>query len=239
MCNAWNHSYGCNCGWGGGGSRGSRLSTARSTAQVSTNTSSPVSMNQNQFMNFSRSVQDISIPKNFYEKVTYSRSCRNCGADVWIHTNGDGGWVLFDTLGYPWPIHSCFAIYWEEEKKKRSTINSQATCQPKSVVQKYLEACDQSHSYTMIPAQTSRTQRVAVLTGIFEVVSKNSISRVVDEFTLAASMKTTILNLRNWYGDLYVIEASTGSVKILEDEDSSRKPKIKPQVVRVVPYQAN
>lgn len=43
------------------------------------------------------------------EPITYSRPCRDCGNRIFMHTNGDGGWVLFDELGPPWPIHPCFA----------------------------------------------------------------------------------------------------------------------------------
>ena len=33
-----------------------------------------------------------------------------CGNDVWAHTNGGGDLVLFDSLGEPWPVHSCYAL---------------------------------------------------------------------------------------------------------------------------------
>lgn len=31
-----------------------------------------------------------------------------CGAATFAHTNGDGDFVLFDSLGPPWPIHACY-----------------------------------------------------------------------------------------------------------------------------------
>lgn len=31
-----------------------------------------------------------------------------CGQQVLAHTNGHGDFVLFDDLGWPWPIHSCY-----------------------------------------------------------------------------------------------------------------------------------
>ena len=31
-----------------------------------------------------------------------------CGAQVFGHTNGRGDFVLFDELGWPWPIHACY-----------------------------------------------------------------------------------------------------------------------------------
>ncbi|HWY57926.1 MAG TPA: hypothetical protein VNZ03_25915 [Terriglobales bacterium] len=31
-----------------------------------------------------------------------------CGEQVFAHTNGFGDFVLFDNLGWPWPIHDCY-----------------------------------------------------------------------------------------------------------------------------------
>src|SRR5215470_12023590 len=31
-----------------------------------------------------------------------------CGEQVFAHTNGFGDFVLFDSLGWPWPIHDCY-----------------------------------------------------------------------------------------------------------------------------------
>src|SRR5580698_6085384 len=31
-----------------------------------------------------------------------------CGAATFAHTNGTGDFVLFDSLGPPWPIHQCY-----------------------------------------------------------------------------------------------------------------------------------
>lgn len=31
-----------------------------------------------------------------------------CGEQVFAHTNGYGDFVLFDSLGWPWPIHDCY-----------------------------------------------------------------------------------------------------------------------------------
>jgi hypothetical protein len=31
-----------------------------------------------------------------------------CGKEVFAHTNGYGDFVLFDELGWPWPVHRCY-----------------------------------------------------------------------------------------------------------------------------------
>src|SRR5437667_6007206 len=43
--------------------------------------------------------------------LTYPASCfinGGCGAAVFAHTNGNGDFVLLDSLGSPWPIHECY-----------------------------------------------------------------------------------------------------------------------------------
>lgn len=41
--------------------------------------------------------------------LTWPTSCFiGCGEPVWAHTNGTGDFVLFDSLGSPWEIHSCY-----------------------------------------------------------------------------------------------------------------------------------
>ncbi len=37
--------------------------------------------------------------------------CRQTG--LFGHTNGDGDFVLFDSLGWPWPIHECYVRRFE------------------------------------------------------------------------------------------------------------------------------
>lgn len=42
-------------------------------------------------------------------KLTWPTTCfLGCSADVWAHTNGDGDFVLLDSLGPPWPVHPCY-----------------------------------------------------------------------------------------------------------------------------------
>jgi hypothetical protein len=42
---------------------------------------------------------------------TWSTLCfidGGCGKEVFAHTNGYGDFVLFDELGWPWPVHRCY-----------------------------------------------------------------------------------------------------------------------------------
>ncbi len=41
--------------------------------------------------------------------LTWETHCLSCRKTVYAHTNGHGDFVLFDVLGWPWPIHQCYA----------------------------------------------------------------------------------------------------------------------------------
>lgn len=48
--------------------------------------------------------------------ATWRTTCfigRGCGASVVGHTNGRGDFVLFDHVGWPWPIHDCYVRRFE------------------------------------------------------------------------------------------------------------------------------
>lgn len=42
------------------------------------------------------------------QPITYPTACRDCKAPVFFHSNGYGDGVIFDSLGWPWPIHFCY-----------------------------------------------------------------------------------------------------------------------------------
>ncbi|MDD9883006.1 MAG: hypothetical protein OXU62_00480 [Gammaproteobacteria bacterium] len=58
--------------------------------------------------------------KKLNHKATWVTKCfidSGCNEEVYAHTNGYGNFVLFDDLGYPWPIHECYT------KRKRSSVS--------------------------------------------------------------------------------------------------------------------
>jgi len=97
----YNHYPSCTCGWcsGGGGRPFNNLDlsdlrnftsyTARTTCVSTSNTDSA---------------------------RTHRTICWWCGAEVYYHTNGYGDSVLFDSLGSPWQVHSCWDRHREGEK---------------------------------------------------------------------------------------------------------------------------
>jgi hypothetical protein len=84
MCNGWNHSPGCTCGWGGEGHSG------RSPGGFTTH---PLGC-------FSWQHRD--------EDFCRPTKCPRCGASVFF-VRHNGGSVWFDELGHPWPKHECFS----------------------------------------------------------------------------------------------------------------------------------
>jgi hypothetical protein len=92
MCNAWNHDPDCWCGFGGDTGGGGYGATALRTWTI-TETG---------------------------RTLAHSTLCWWCGAPVYFFRNENGGCALFDRLGWPWPLHSC----WEEYRYERSRVLS-------------------------------------------------------------------------------------------------------------------
>lgn len=91
MCNAWNHSPGCTCGWGGDGHAGySGFSSFDTfTARDTSHWWVP------------------SLTSTYAGYVNPNASCPVCGAPVFFYQSPSGGRVFFDELGPPWPKHPC------------------------------------------------------------------------------------------------------------------------------------
>src|SRR5260370_36033739 len=98
MCNAWNHSPGCTCGWGGTGHAGRSPGGWHNVG------------------GYHSSLNYISYGSNGFRWRHYEEDfcrptrCPNCGASVFF-VRHNGGSVWFDSLGKPWPKHACFDTY--------------------------------------------------------------------------------------------------------------------------------
>lgn len=92
MCNAWNHGHGCNCGWGGGsGSGGAHGSVTGYWGK------------------WARPASIREYATQLGHSLTVPVTCRTCGQFIYLYASPDGGFVIFDDLGPPWPKHSCYA----------------------------------------------------------------------------------------------------------------------------------
>ncbi len=96
MCNAWNHSPGCDCGWGGNGwSGGYGWPSSSGWQPVYTTTALP------RASHLPRSLPGYSYGR---QDVCFPTACPECGESVYFVRHNDGcAW--FDSLGWPWPKH--------------------------------------------------------------------------------------------------------------------------------------
>lgn len=92
MCNAWNHSPGCTCGWGGDGHVGH-------------------SYGGNYYTHDSSSVMRVTswheASGTYDSYINRNAHCPVCGDNVIFYQSPFGGRVFFDSLGWPWPKHPC------------------------------------------------------------------------------------------------------------------------------------
>ena len=97
MCNAWNHSPDCTCGWGGEGHAG------RSSHNGF----------DNPLARYTRAIEHeprwwVPPLTSTYSSYTNPNACCPvCGAPVFFYQSPSGGRVFFDELGPPWPKHPC------------------------------------------------------------------------------------------------------------------------------------
>jgi hypothetical protein len=92
LCNAWNHSYSCTCGWGGDGHLGRSLgghSPVRATRRPG----------PSRFQGHGKQA--------FSSFTEPNARCPVCEANVYFYQSPNGGRVFFDELGPPWPKHPC------------------------------------------------------------------------------------------------------------------------------------
>lgn len=97
MCNAWNHSLDCQCGFGGDGHLGSGGYSGYATLWLHGATA--------QFAPFPNCIR--ALAQRYQQTITLPTKCRYCGAEVFVYANEHGSFVIFDQLGLPWPKHDC------------------------------------------------------------------------------------------------------------------------------------
>ena len=99
MCNAWNHSIDCTCGFGGEGHKGGGGYRGRSSFGATPDTY------------FARPANGLVWRRGNqleYDSFTIPNArCPECGALVFFYQSPYGGRVFFDSLGPPWPKHPC------------------------------------------------------------------------------------------------------------------------------------
>jgi hypothetical protein len=178
MCNAWNHSIYCQCGWGSGNYGNSNVEGANNS--------------------FTPRIVDIVAQKSLFsgnkdnESKTCLTPCPWCGEGVYYHTNGYGDSVYFDSLGYPWQVHRCFQEYWDKERRARQTSKRLNLYCLEGFFK--MSICEQKRLILIGTAQQIQNTQLGeyFIYGLTEVL-------------LADAMGLSIENLRHIYGDLYFV----------------------------------
>jgi hypothetical protein len=99
VCNAYNHSWGCDCGFGGdtgGGGGRSGFASPRYYVSVSDVLERPLSAG---WAKDKRGTVESYVNPNAH--------CPVCGQLVYFYRSPYDGRVFFDELGWPWPKHPC------------------------------------------------------------------------------------------------------------------------------------
>lgn len=139
MCNAYGHPPGCNCGWGGSGSGGSR--SGRWFGESTYNSNSNIISNNN-ITDYTSSIRRIKTnngnfifiaderiySENEFKDLTFKTVCWHCGEEIYVYQNTHGSVVLFDNLGGSWPKHNCSG--YESNPNRRFELPKQHKLKP-------------------------------------------------------------------------------------------------------------
>lgn len=199
MCNAWNHPPDCPCSFGGGNG-GLNISSINTIK----NTINDYVPDDRVTGNAKFKYRDSHASLRTEDAKTYPRKCFWCNGDVFHHTNGYGDCVLFDSLGKPWLVHSCWTQYWEEEKERRKKYES---CYPSRKFDTPLEkplVLRRPEEFTFNDIEQARIKhdiKQLIFQGAIQSIESAKITLSVEN--LAAQMGISIEELQVEYGDFY------------------------------------
>lgn len=146
-------------------------------------------------------LSSLSYPSKFLDKSeTYLTRCPWCRQHVHYHTNGNGDCVYFDSIGYPWQIHSCWEEYWKESKDRQRVLKK------------------------LFKRNNLDQQKLRILAGVLQSVSKvehgNQEIYKTSEANLARFLGISVEGLKEEYGHLYVAE--TQGVKLCRFSNTNK-----------------
>src|SRR5262249_30536310 len=113
MCNAYNHSFDCDCGFGGDTGGGGGRRGGHRHLSLTEVLERPISAG---WVKDSRGTIESYVNPNAH--------CPVCGAAVYFYRSPYDGRVFFDELGWPWPKHPCTDNYREPHRATRQSVSS-------------------------------------------------------------------------------------------------------------------
>lgn len=121
------------------------------------------------------------------------------------HTNGDGDFVLFDSLGWPWPVHDCYARRFELDPNAsflhvRGSRNESA---PGSFARRW-------QTITTVAADLDRHRNPFSVIGTITNVDKGFLGRTPGFRNLANTQKKSVEQTFETCRDYVVIAAGDG-----------------------------
>jgi hypothetical protein len=125
MCNAYNHSFDCPCGFGGDAGGGGPRAAAHARWYAEEVLKRPISAG------WSR--DSLGTVESY---VNPHAHCPVCGKAVYFYRSPYNGRVFFDELGWPWPKHGCTDNGREPRRVNRDSAEAKA---PRLVSQWRLE----------------------------------------------------------------------------------------------------
>jgi hypothetical protein len=102
MCNSYYHSPECQCGFGGPGHAG-RSAGKGPYSKSREHLQRPVASCKWQ----NRTMREIAF--EIGRSLLFPTRCWYCGRTIFLFASPNGGFVIFDDVGRPWPLHDCGA----------------------------------------------------------------------------------------------------------------------------------
>jgi len=137
-----------------------------------------------------------------------------CGAETFAHTNGDGDFVLFDSLGPPWPIHSCylnrnirFDADWRkgfdiELKKPKKAWRNSSDIQRVNPLSRSSKEVFYIVGYLQERHLAKRDEWLRKVSGLGEHVLLKALGRYPDQLTIVAGDPDAGLQSFTAFGDI-------------------------------------
>lgn len=147
----------------------------------------------------------VTFPDEKRGAKTYLTPCWWCQETVFYHSNGNGDSVLFDSLGWPWEVHSC----WTDYSKSKKTISdipytSEIRYHPPKPSLYFNQIID---SYIENPSPKVPEDNHALLLGLAQMIATARVGSYsifgFSETKLSECINLPIEELRQSYGRFY------------------------------------